>query len=269
MSESSKTEAKENLDTPTPHYSHPESKLATHGPILEFAESASESIKEFREELHRALAENPSTPTPLVMLNELAPKPETKRVPETPKPREEVRESGGKEAKGEEARASEGECADESKHEGDGDARNEALDGDGGVDARAEAVEGDGESIPEEMRDVVEFAKDLAKEGKLACFKEVMSRIEIGRVESTGMRGAEQRVTKAEAKKTCANTDSVKQGPLHLSTLLPRVRVLPRASLNTRGSLLVPREVHMWAARPNCKRLSAACWRNKGKSPPG
>ena len=146
----------------------------------ESLETTSESVKEYRRELKEALESKPSSsecPTP----KSLNPDPEVKvRDASSPSAETEVREDAREhEPMREDARGERHESVDrdDTKHE------------DGSV----------GE--PEEWKQAVDFAKELASEGKLEWFRTMMARIESGRVDVRKDEDRESRITESKRSK--------------------------------------------------------------------
>ena len=128
----------------------------------ETLETTSESVKEYRRELKEVLESQPSSsecPTP----KSLNPDPEVKvRDASSPSAETEVREDVREhEPMREDARGERHESVD----------RDDAKHEEGSV----------GE--PEEWKQAVDFARQLASEGKLEWFRTMMARIESGRVD--------------------------------------------------------------------------------------
>ena len=146
----------------------------------ESLETTSESVKEYRRELKEDLESKPSSsecPAP----KSLNPDPEVKvRDASGPSAETEVREDArehepmGEDAPGE---RQENVDRDDAKHE-DGSVRE-----------------------PEEWKQAVDFAKELASEGKLEWFRTMMARIESGRVDERKDEDRESRTTMSERSK--------------------------------------------------------------------
>ena len=146
----------------------------------ECLETTSESVKEYRRELQEALESKPSSsecPTP----KSLTPDPEVKvRDASSPSAETEVREDAREhEPMREDARGERHKSVD----------RDDAKHEDGSV----------GE--PEEWKQAVDFAKELASEGKLEWFRTMMARIESGRVDERKDEDRESRTTESERSK--------------------------------------------------------------------
>ena len=143
-------------------------------------ETTSESVKEYRRELKEALEAKPTS--------------SECRTPKglNPDPEVEVRDASSASAETEVRKNAR-------EHEPmRGDARGEGHES---VD-RDDAKHEDGNvGEPEEWKQAVDFARELASEGKLEWFRTMMARIESGRVDERKDEDRESRTTKSERSK--------------------------------------------------------------------